>query len=181
MPSASAVYNNVLSTISSGNSQYPVTSRKMENGLHISGSTVRDAVRYFRRRGEPIIATESGYYIATKHEEVKLVISDLTTRISSMSETIRALQSKAADRFGAQETFRFQGSDADVENDVRGREEGLPCPGTEQAEARNLPPMFDDNRYRREPKSGVEPHRKRMAEGLTDQALIDMLAVELTV
>lgn len=174
MPSVTAVYNSVLSQISSGDSRQPVLSKTIEHSLHITGSTVRDAVRYFRRRGEPIIATESGYYIATRQEEVQIVIRDLTARIASMSKTVAALRSKAAERFGTQAAFEWNGSAGNVGETVGTGAAAVSCQSSGPGKEEFMPVLQNDH--------GSETDRsiaQGLSEGSQDEALIDMLLVGL--
>lgn len=171
MPSVTAVYSDILAMISSGNANRPIISRTIEHALKITGSTVRDAVRFFRRRGEPIIATECGYYMATKPEEVQIVISDLTARIASMSKTVTALRNTAADRFGIQAAFNFSGSGAHMEESTGARAEEIHSESGEPKAVKSMPDVRDDRRPDGRPEG--------LAERPEDDALVEVLAMTL--
>jgi hypothetical protein len=173
MPSVTALYNEILNMIGSATSQFPINSRSIEGRLNVGGPAVREAVRFFRRHGEPIIATDSGYYIATRPEEVDIVIRDLTARIASMSKTVAALQRTKGDRFGTQEVFNFASCGGSLEDASKGAASGIPGAGSFSKEEELMPDVHHDNRSVRKPEG--------MDQGTEDQALIDVLAVELTV
>lgn len=84
----------VFEIISQRNRNHPVLSRGIESSLGISGPVVRDAVRELRRSGEPIVATEGGYFVAMSAREVDLIVRDLQSKNQQHGENAISHQAK---------------------------------------------------------------------------------------
>jgi len=97
----------IYNEISKRSKYKPIVSKDLERCFDIDGSEVRDIVRVLRRKGEPIVGSHSGYYLATGSTEIQELIADLVSRISSMSETVKAIKDKAYDKYGTQLTLEF--------------------------------------------------------------------------
>lgn len=111
----------VLGLISQRTNIHPILSKEIEASLGINGATVRDSVRALRRAGYPIIATESGYFMAASIKEVTILVKDFTKRIESMRKTLSAITSKAAERFGQQAVFELGSGISGIYEINRGR------------------------------------------------------------
>ena len=85
----------------------PIFSKDLEKKFDISGSEIRDTIRGLRRKGEPIVGSNTGYYLAAGTEDIKELVADLESRISSMRETVTAIKKRAYDRFGTQLTMEL--------------------------------------------------------------------------
>ena len=101
----------VFNLIGSRTRHNPVKSEDIEKRFLISGPDVREIIRDLRRSGEPIVATQKGYYVAKDKEDVDVIVNDLTKRIASMGKTLRELERKVYDRLGYQITFPGFGCD----------------------------------------------------------------------
>ena len=73
----------------------PITSRDLESQLGVKGPAIRESIRLLRRNGEPIVATENGYFYAENIEDVKEIIRDLEGRATSMLKTAKSIRDKA--------------------------------------------------------------------------------------
>jgi len=100
-----SLLGDIFNEISKRSKYKPILSKDLEHRFDIGGTEVRGTVRVLRRKGEPIVGSNTGYYLAGGTEEVKELISDLESRISSMRETINAIKKRAYDRFGTQMTI----------------------------------------------------------------------------
>ena len=79
--------NCILTSIKCRKKENPVLSRELETSYGLSGTQVRDYIRELRRDGEPVVATDSGYYFSKEESDVQLIHDDLQRRIISMSKT----------------------------------------------------------------------------------------------
>jgi len=101
------LFGDVYNEISKCSKYKPIVSKELERKFDISGSEIRDTIRDLRRKGEPIVGSHSGYYLATGTADIKELVADLESRISSMRETITAIKKRAYDRFGTQLTMEL--------------------------------------------------------------------------
>ena len=92
----------IYNEISKRSKYKPIFSKDLEKKFDISGSEIRDTIRGLRRKGEPIVGSNTGYYLAAGTEDIKELVADLESRISSMRETVTAIKKRAYDRFGTQ-------------------------------------------------------------------------------
>ena len=97
----------IYNEISKRSKYKPIVSKDLERCFDISGSEVRDIVRVLRRKGEPIVGSNTGYFLASGTGEIQELIADLVSRISSMSETVKAIKDKAYDKYGTQLTLEL--------------------------------------------------------------------------
>jgi len=102
-----SLFGDIFNEISKRSKYKPIVSKELERQFGISGPDVRDEIRNLRRKGEPIVGSNTGYYLATGTEDIKQLISDMESRISSMRETINSIKKRAYDRFGTQLTLEL--------------------------------------------------------------------------
>jgi len=69
----------------------PIVSDKLESFFGISKVELMDLVRSLRRKGTPVVATSSGYYIGNKIQDVKIIKDDMVKRIKSMVRTVNEM------------------------------------------------------------------------------------------
>ena len=93
----------------------PVLSRELEEAVNVSGPGIRNIIRQLRRSGEPVVASDRGYCLASNPEEVNLIVEDLRKRIKSMGETISKLQRGSYERFEPQRQFLFSPAGSQVQ------------------------------------------------------------------
>lgn len=116
----------------------PVLSKELEEELNISGPVVRSIIRQFRRSGEPIVASEKGYYLASNPQEVSLIVEDLRKRIKSMGETVSKLQQKSYERFETQKEFQFSSGSHQVQKAIKGGADEVRKDSQEEGRSRRL-------------------------------------------
>jgi len=97
----------IFNEVSKRSKYKPIFSKELEQKFDINGSDIRVAIRGLRRKGEPIVGSKTGYYLAAGTEDIKELVADLESRISSMRETVTAIKKRAYDRFGTQLTMEL--------------------------------------------------------------------------
>ena len=102
-----SLLGDIFNEISKRSKYKPIFSKDLEQKFDINGSDVRVAIRGLRRKGEPIVGSNTGYYLASGTGEIQELIADLVSRISSMSETVKAIKDKAYDKYGTQLTLEI--------------------------------------------------------------------------
>lgn len=70
----------------------PVSSKRIEAGLKISGVAVRSLVRYCRRMEFPVGSCGRGYFYIHNSEELEKTIKHLNERQQSLQKTILEMQ-----------------------------------------------------------------------------------------
>lgn len=116
----------------------PILSKEIERSLDMSGPSVRAAIRELRRHGEPIVATEHGYFMATSAKEVDLIVKDLQNRLDSLGKTISAIKRKGYERFGRQSIFGFGSNGDQVQASKKSSGDGTPDDSPGQGKGRDL-------------------------------------------
>ncbi len=128
----------VLKMISGLDHSRPILSKELERALDISGPMVRAAIRELRRSGEPIVATEHGYFMATSSKEVDLIVKDLQARFDSLGKTISAIKRRGYERFGMQRVFGFRTDDIKFQGALKGRDNEIRGDSPGQGQTRDL-------------------------------------------
>lgn len=82
----------ILKLIKQHDKHNPITSKKIEDTLHIPGSDVRDRIRHLRRTGHAIISGDMGYYYTDDPHDVQNCIQNLKSRSMSMLTTIKEME-----------------------------------------------------------------------------------------
>lgn len=70
----------------------PVTSKKIETALSITGATVRDVVRTLRLSGLPVGSDGKGYYWCTSHEQLDPTLDHLRSRHQALGYLIARVE-----------------------------------------------------------------------------------------
>lgn len=160
----------VINCIARGSKTWPVLSRDIESALGMSGPAVRDAVRELRRSGEPVVATESGYYIAQTQEDIAILTNDLQARANSMLKTISEIKRRAYEKWKGQHQFGFTKTGGGVQGAAAGDTVETGGPGAQEGERGEMLHVRPDNT------EGGEGYIQRAGEdGASDAVLLNEL------
>lgn len=70
----------------------PITSRRLETDLDLSGTQIRAVVHALRMAGHPVCSTSKGYYLAYTLADLDVTIAHLHERSRSIKECAHALE-----------------------------------------------------------------------------------------
>jgi hypothetical protein len=119
----------------------PIFSHDIEISLGLAGPAVRDIVRELRRAGEPIVASDKGYYFASTAEEVDKIVADLQQRIESMGKTVAAIKRTGYERIGRQARFSFSEGRGSVQGAPQGDAAPIHSDSEEEVGGKSLLPL----------------------------------------
>lgn len=64
----------------------PASSKKLEAIFHVKGSELRRIVNNLRSQSHPICSNASGYFYASKQQELNATVAQLTSRIKQIAK-----------------------------------------------------------------------------------------------
>lgn len=64
----------------------PASSKKLEAIFHVKGSELRRIVNSLRSQSHPICSNASGYFYASKQQELNATVAQLTSRIKQIAK-----------------------------------------------------------------------------------------------
>jgi len=136
----------IFITIARRTHNNPIFSRDIEISLGLAGPAVRDIVRELRRAGEPIVASDKGYYFASTAEEVDKIVADLQQRIESMGKTVAAIKRTGYERLSRQARFNFNKGSERIQGVAKGDSTSVYSDSQEEIGEKSLLPLRVDNK-----------------------------------
>lgn len=79
----------------------PASSKKLEAIFHVKGSELRRIINNLRSQSQPICSNATGYFYASKQEELNATIAQLTSRIRHIARASEGL--KKCTNFGPEQ------------------------------------------------------------------------------
>lgn len=144
----------------------PILSRDIEFSLGLAGPAVRDVIRDLRRAGEPIVATDKDYYLASTAEEVGKIVADLQQRIESMGKTVAAVKRRGYERISRQARFSFSEGRGSIQGVAQGDAASICSDREEEVGGKSLLPLRVDN------KEGTSGYLPGVCEDFTLDSLL---------
>lgn len=159
---------NIFNMIARRTQNNPILSREIEISLGLAGPAVRDIVRELRWAGEPIVASDKGYYFALTAEEVDKIVKDLQQRIESMGKTVAAIKRRGYERISRQARFSFSKGHGSVQGAPEGDTASIHSDSEKEVGGKGLLPMRVDN------KENSSGHIPGMVEAFSLDALLQL-------